>query len=30
MNQYFCNVLDHRPRMHQYLGLLGDTSEQKK
>ena len=26
MNQYFCNVLDHRPRMHQYLGLLGHTS----
>jgi DNA repair protein RecO (recombination protein O) len=23
MNQYLCNLLDHRPRMHQYLGLLG-------
>ncbi|MHB0957381.1 MAG: DNA repair protein RecO [Pirellulaceae bacterium] len=28
MNQYLCNLLDHRPRMHQYLGLLGNTSEQ--
>ncbi len=27
MNQYLCNLLDHRPRMHQYLGLLGHTSE---
>ena len=22
MNQYLCNLLGHRPRMHQYLGLL--------
>jgi DNA repair protein RecO (recombination protein O) len=27
INQYFCNLLDHRPRMHQYLGLLGHTPE---
>jgi DNA repair protein RecO (recombination protein O) len=26
MNQYLCNVLDHCPRMHQYLGL-GHTSD---
>jgi hypothetical protein len=27
MNQYLCNLLDHRPRMHQYLGLLGHMPE---
>jgi len=27
MNQYLCNLLDHRPRMHQYLGLLGHIPE---
>jgi len=27
MNQYLCNLLDHRPRMHQYLGLLGHAPE---
>jgi DNA repair protein RecO (recombination protein O) len=26
-NQYFCNLMDHRPRMHQYLGLLGHTPD---
>ncbi len=24
-NQYICNLLDHRPRMQPYLGLLGHT-----
>ncbi|MHB8970468.1 MAG: DNA repair protein RecO [Pirellulaceae bacterium] len=27
INQYLCNVLDHRPRMHRFLGLLGSTSD---
>jgi DNA repair protein RecO (recombination protein O) len=27
MNQYLCNLLDHRPRMHPYLGLLGHLPE---
>ncbi len=26
INQYICNVLDHRPRMHQYLGSLAGGS----
>jgi len=27
LNQYLCNLLDHRPRMHQYLGLLGQAPD---
>jgi DNA repair protein RecO (recombination protein O) len=26
ISQYICNVLDHRPRMHQYLGTLAGGS----
>ena len=25
IGQYMCQLLDHRPRMHRYLGLLGHT-----
>jgi hypothetical protein len=26
LNQYVCRLLDHRPRMHAYLGLLGHAT----